>query len=406
MRSSLISLILIASFNISCSPGSKDSVRVWVNYNHATCEMQLHNDITSLPNDLAISLNRSDLPRYDSFMSFRPWVISTDLVVKDYGSDLIEPDKKGQQMFTIGSWSIDGQSLYLNKNWIEPQHAMLEEATHQFLMDVRYYRTDIIRRTDSNSENLTADSFSFFNSNAILSTYVPNKVIFTALENNEMKSFIMNHDGSNKEALQSTSGFSYGLSISPDGTRYAFHSEYKIYVGDFNSGIETKVNTPCAFNFGPVWSPDSSKIAFLCGATNVGSDIYTADRDGNNVSLLGTRDGYEGVVPFMDGYDYHGGGTDRYAWSANSESVIYGKKIGTSVELVQSFLDGSIIQLTNSAPNTLNSYPGLKGSLLVYNVKVGSNSQNTFYMDLNNKQGIQITDLKQGCSSRAGLWKP
>lgn len=371
----------------------------WIYHNYQTCELKLSENLLELPQDLVLNLNRYDLPRYDAFNSFRPWIVTKDLQTMELGKELLDPTKLGQISIQVTAWESEG--LYLNWSWQEPQNAVYEEYVGHFNITPQTHRYDIYRFDPQIAEytNLThLQEVSFYNSVAIK---WQDNLIFHALVGNQMKLFKMDQQGLNKQLFSNNSGYIYGFSVSPDGTKYAFHSNYQVYIGDFESQQEILVSTPCAFNFGPLWSPDSSKIAFYCGASSISPDIYISDSNGQNVRFLASRNGYNGTVPFISGYDHHGGGTDRIEW-ADSESIIYGAKIQNSVELMRIFLDGSKEQLTFSLSGDTNTNPAIlkDQKWLLYN-----HNQNANLMNLETLEIQKITNLDANCNSRRGIWK-
>lgn len=70
-------------------------------------------------------------------------------------------------------------------------------------------------------------------------------------------------DGGNPKALTPSSEYAYGVSLSPDGARFAFHADYKIGVVDVDGGgRRTMPRGPGELCFGTSWSPDSKRVAF------------------------------------------------------------------------------------------------------------------------------------------------
>ncbi len=369
---------------VSC--GSKGSnIPFWTYTNYSLCELKLNPELESLPFSLVLNLNRYDLPRYDSRGSHRPWLITTDLETKDLGSDLVTEEKIGQ--ISVMASSFESEGVYLDLGWIEPQAAMREAVEGHFLLSPASYRYDIIRRDVASleTENLTFDSPSFFNTVALAF----DKIFFTAFINGQSRPFTMNLDGSDKKPLSSVPGFAYGLAVAPGGTDFAFHSNYKVYIND------QPVQTPCYFNFGPIWSPDSSQVVFTCN-----DELWVADKETLTSRFLGSRAGYSGSVPFTTQPDHHGGGSDSFKWLSNGSGVVHGKLINSSIELVVSYLDGTEEQLTFSAPNSRASYPEIKENWLLF-----THNQQAKMMDLNTKEVIEITDLEPECNARMGFWQ-
>lgn len=378
-------------------------VASWSKPEVEACDLKLSDQVQSLPSDIALSVQRSNLGRYDGLNSHRPWVIRTDLQTKEFGSQLISKQQDGQVMITINNWHPTKDAILLNHTWEDPSHALLEESRGTIIMSKAHYRSDVldVELDTNNVTNLTNDSPSYYNAGAIL---FGNKILFTAILEGLGRTWSMNLDGSHKQPFTLTQGYTYGNSVSPDGTKYAFHANYKVFIGDMATKVETQVQTPCNFNFGPKWSKDSQNIMFKCGATNENPDIYVADRNGQNVRLLATLGGYSSSVPFIDGFDHHGGGSDRIVWASNG--VIHGKKIGSSIEIVLSKLDGTQVRLTNTT-NTHNSYPEVSkdGQWVLFHSKVSQGPMNLKVINLNTLDEIQVTDMDQNCNTRMGFWK-
>lgn len=397
--------ILLWTLLTACACAKKESlnVRHWTNPHVKACEMRLASGLDSLPFAIATTFNRTDQIRYDALMSARPWSIGTDLKVTDLSEGLLDPDHDGQISLFVQAVSADGRTVYLNRLWEEPQHAMLEDALGGFRYDAQHYRLDIWRvgfeGGDAKNLTPTGDSPSYYNGGPTLNPADPNDLMFTAMIGPVSRLYRMNADGSDKRPMISTGGFAYGASASPNGRHYAFHSingHYRVYVGDVATGRETEVRTPCNLNFGPRWSPDSKQIVFLCD-----NAYWAANADGSNAHLMGSRNGLRHEVPFFRGYDHHAGGTDRYEWTADSTAVVHSRVVGDSTELVRS-KDGSFEQLTFSPPGSSVSHPLVKGDWVVYHANKANPRKmyDVFLLNLKTKEEIQVTDLEDNCNSR------
>lgn len=81
--------------------------------------------------------------------------------------------------------------------------------------------------------------------------------------------FSMNLDGTDaKEFTKAGDGFPYGLSLSPDGTRVAYHlaceGGYQVWTSDVNGSKRVKVAAaPGHIYFGTSWSPDGRWILYV-----------------------------------------------------------------------------------------------------------------------------------------------
>lgn len=384
-------------------------IQKWALPDVPVCKLKLVNNIKSLPHDIVISAQRSNLNRYDGLSSHRPWLITSRLELFEFGSSLIDEGKEGQIYFSLAAVALNENAVYFNKTWEDPQHGMEEIAYEGISMDERFYRSDVLKINfdDGSVQNLTANSPSFYNAGAF--PYL-NEILFTAIMGGDVgRTYSVQIDGTNIgtniQPFVKTPGYAYGMAISPDGTKYAFHADYKVYIGDMTTKNEIQVVTPYSFNFAPKWSKDSQKIVFKSGRDNEHPDLWVADRDGSNVHLLSNFGGYNSAVAFIEGYDFHDGGSDRIIVS--SSGAIHGKKIGTSIELVLAKFDGTQIQLTHTV-NGQNTYPELsKDGWLLFNQKIGNGPMNLLIMNLNdnNPSPIQVTDMDEHCNTRFGFWK-
>ena len=115
--------------------------------------------------------------------------------------------------------------------------------------------------------------------------------------------YVMNRSGNAKKALTDSNNFpEYGPTWSPDGTKIAFirqervstpegQSDWQVDVWVMNAdGSEQKKLTDDFNNeYGPTWSPDGTKIAFVDGP-----DIWTVKPDGSERhNLTNTPNSYE-----------------------------------------------------------------------------------------------------------------
>jgi TolB protein len=137
--------------------------------------------------------------------------------------------------------------------------------------------------------------------------------------------FSMNLDGSDaREFTRAGEGMPYGLSLSPDGRRVAYHlaspQGYQIWVSDADGGNRVKVvGDPEHLYFCPCWSPDGQWLAFQdClyqqDPGHDWSDLFLSRPDGTEQHLL-TKDQALWFAATYGGAENRGGGSNTPAWS-------------------------------------------------------------------------------------------
>jgi TolB protein len=124
--------------------------------------------------------------------------------------------------------------------------------------------------------------------------------------------------------------------------------------------------------------------------------------DGTGLRRLASRNGYRGVIDFLDVYDFHDGSSDLPVWAPDSKSVFYTAKVGNNVELFRVPLDGKSEPLTGTLAGSMHYHPAASpdGKWLVYGSKRDGIRQ-LYVMRLSDKKEWRITDLKKG---RAAMW--
>lgn len=96
-----------------------------------------------------------------------------------------------------------------------------------------------------------------------------------------------------------TPGWLRWCSISPDGKNIAFTYFGDIYVVPVTGGSARQLTANTAYDYAPVWSPDSRSIAF--SSTREGSqDVYVTSIAGGSPRRLTTHSGNEIPVAFLD----------------------------------------------------------------------------------------------------------
>ena len=199
----------------------------------------------------------------------------------------------------------------------------------------------------------------------------------------------------------------HGRSISPDGKRCAFEDPgYRLYLADADGSNAKQVKTGLRFHLIPTWSPDGSWVLFVAGE-HYDCHPHIIKADGTGLKKLASRNGYRGVIDFLDVYDFHDGSSDLPVWAPDSKSVFYTAKVGRNVELFRVPLDGKPEQLTKTPVGSMHYHPAASpdGKWLLYGSKRDGVRQ-LYVMQLSDKKEWRITDLKKGHAAMWARWQP
>lgn len=327
------------------------------------------------------------------------------------GRRLVTPElsTKPDTWTQFAGWSPDGGTAVVGRGWQSPANAQWEEEhkTFRHAAEGWLYDAYLVDIATGQATNVTAvERVSFYNS-IFFWPGDPTKLGLTALVDGTSKPFRMDRDGRNKVDLnQGSTGFTYGFNGSRDGARIAYHENYQIYLADADGKNRVHVATGQPFNFGPVWSPDSQWVLFVAGE-HYNCHPHIVRADGTGLKKLADRNGYRGVVEFLDVYDFHGGSSDTPVWAPDGQSVFYTAKVDSNVELFQVTLDGRATQLTSSPAGTLHYHPqpSADGKRLLYGSKRGGVRQ-LFVMALADRTEQALTDLKPGHGAMWPHWQP
>lgn len=187
------------------------------------------------------------------------------------------------------------------------------------------------------------------------------RIIATAIINGEERVFAMDLDGSNQVQLsEANSGFHYGLSLSADEKRLAFHvtggtpafhnpGPYSINVIDLATKQRVLIaGQPGHLYFGPKWSPDDSWLVYM----------DCVDKEHFRAALcLGRPDGsiHRAVTPGQTHWFGTPYGSNMPEWSPDGKTVTYTRLLdnskhdmsegGTQICLLNPFTD-QVTELT------------------------------------------------------------
>lgn len=323
------------------------------------------------------------------------------------GSELLDQPGAWTQ---FAGWSPDGRTAVVLRGWESADNAQWEEThkTFRFTPDGWLVDSFLVDLATGKADNVTGvDRVSFYNSGLFFWPNDPGRLGFTALINGSSKPFRMDRDGRHKTDLtQDSSGFAYGFSSSPDGSRISYHENYQVYLADADGSRRMHVQTGHPFVFAPSWSPDGKWLLFVSGE-HYNCHPHIVRADGTGLKKLADRGGYRGVTQFLDVPDFHDGSSDVPVWSINSQSVFYTSQVGSRVELFRVSLDGLPEQLTESEEHTTHYHPkpSPDGKWILYGSK-RRGIRNLYVMRLSDRQEHALTDVPSGHAAMHAWWQP
>jgi len=236
----------------------------------------------------------------------------------------------------------------------------------------------------------------------------PTRLRFSAMIGGKTRAYLVDRDGKNKRELSKDyPHLVHGMSLSPDGKRGAYEDPaYRLFLADADSSNAKEVKTGQRFHLVPTWSPDGAWVLFVAGE-HYDCHPHVVKADGTGLKKLASRNGYRGVIDFLDVYDFHGGSSDLPVWAPDSMSVFYTAKVGKNVELFRVTLDGKSEQLTDTAAGSMHYHPvpSPDGKWLVYGSKREGVRQ-LYLMRLSDRKEHRITDLKKGQAAMWPSWQP
>jgi TolB protein len=353
---------------------------------------------------------QTNLPggRHANVETMRATVVKADGTERQLIAEELTQEPHRNTQFS--GWSPDGKTAILNRGWESPENAKWEEENKNFRFTKETYLLDsfFYDLTSGQTTNLTEiERVSFYNSGVFFWPNDPTRLGFTALIDGNSHPFRMDRDGKNKVDLtKGSTEFTYGFSSSKDGKRIAYHKSYVVFLADADGSNARAVNTGHPFNFGPTWSPDGQWVLFVSGE-HYNCHPHIVRADGAGLKKLVDRNGYRGVVEFLDVPDFHGGSSDIPVWSADGKSIFCTVQVEKSVELFRVSVDGQAEQLTKSEPGTLHYHPqpSPDGKWLLFGSK-RKDVRQLFIRSLADGTEKQITDLPAGRGAMWAHWQP
>ena len=353
---------------------------------------------------------RTNLPggRHANNITMRAGVVGADGTRRRLVAG--ELSRKPNTWTQFAGWSPDGRQAIIGNGWESPDNAAWEEAnkTFRFTAEGWLYDTLLLDLANGKLSNVTAvERVSFYNTGVFFWPNDSTRLGFQALIGGDSHPFSMDRDGRNKKDLtENSKEFAYGFNASPDGKQIAYHKSYQIYIADADGANAKQIEAGQPFNFVPQWSPDGQWLLFVAGE-HYNCHPHIVRRDGSGLRKVADRQGYRGVVEFLDVPDFHGGSSDVPLWSPDGKWIYYTAKVSDSVELMRVSLSGDIEQLTRTGSSHLNYHPKFSpdGQWVVF----GSNRTGTrqlYVMRAEGGDARAITRVKPGWGAMWPHWQP
>jgi Tol biopolymer transport system component len=130
-------------------------------------------------------------------------------------------------------------------------------------------------------------------------------------------------------------------------------------------------------------------------------------KDGTGLRKVGDRNGYKGVVDILDVPDFHGGSSDVPVWAPDGQWIYYAARVGESIQIKRTSLEGKEEQLTHTKAGTRNYQPAVSpdGKWIVF----GSNRSGVRQLYVLAAQGGEaraITNVPLGSGAMWAYWQP
>ena len=217
-------------------------------------------------------------------------------------------------------------------------------------------------------------------------TFSSGKIAFAAYVDDNYEIHTMNLDGTNLKRLTYNDTSDYGPAFSPDGSRIAFisfirygQSNDEIFIMDVDGRNQIRLTQNAVSDGSPAFSPDGRRIAFE-SSRNGSGNIYVMDTDGGGEKRLTNSDRNDCCAAFSpDG--------KRIAFASYDASPA-----GVRSDIYLMDLDGgNQKQLTDNG--FINSNPSFSsdGRLIVFDSNMDGNSE-IYIMDADGGNQTRLTN--------------
>ena len=180
---------------------------------------------------------------------FANWITRGVFVVRTVGSQRrsigAELASQEHSWTQFAGWSPDGRHAIVYSSWEDPANAQWEREHKTFRMTEGWLVDSCLVDINNGSiQNLTSSKrVSIYNTGLF---FLPDGkgYGFTALLDGISKPFQMDFDGGNKRDVSGGgTGFSYGYSASPDGSRISYHEDYQVFIANSDGSNKRRIET-------------------------------------------------------------------------------------------------------------------------------------------------------------------
>lgn len=177
----------------------------------------------------------------------------------------LEFNKPGQATWQAGSFFRDGRRVILLS--MEPRRDGPGRPFDEYYTQTPTHLWQYDLESESLQEICTVGRIAPFVTPALLLS--DNRILIQVVKNKVGQIYSVNLDGSDaREFTKAGDGLPYGLSLSPDGKRVAFHlaspQGYQVWASDVDGSNRTRVAAKAGhLYFGTQWSPDGEWILYV-----------------------------------------------------------------------------------------------------------------------------------------------
>ena len=239
------------------------------------------------------------------------------------GSELkyLNFDKPGQATWQPGSCFRDGRRVVVLS--MEPRRDGPGRPFEEYYTQTPTHLWQYDLQSGSLDEICTRDRIAPFTTPALLIS--DDRLLIQVVKNKIGQIFSVRLDGSDaREFTKAGEGLPYGLSLSPDGKRVAFHlaspQGYQVWTSDIDGSNRTRVAAQAGhLYFGTQWSPDGRWVLYVdcLNQQDPGhdwADVCIGRPDGSEHRILTTGQSMWFAATYGD-QKTRGGGSNVPAWT-------------------------------------------------------------------------------------------